>query len=116
AGDELNPLPLDRSSARTAPAGFDMGSTGFLTTLTDLSAGSPVYQPSSPLTLDYKLDQTEISQARSDLSRLKLAIWSGKACVAISCSTARLTWCALPQPGLVALISAAAPGGALDGP
>jgi len=117
AGSELSLLPIDRSSVPGAPTGFGMGATAYLIALTDLATGTPIYQPSSPLTLEYQTDQTEISLADGDLGRLRLATWSHNDWVAVSCSQiATGLTCAAPQPGLVSLIIAAASASVLDQP
>jgi hypothetical protein len=68
----------------------------------------------SPATLTYPLGPTELALA-GDPSRVKLALWDGAQWVAQSCGVDRMTLsCALPRPGLVALLVPPQAGDVLD--
>ena len=116
SGAQLSLLPIDPQAVPTPAAGFQLGSSAFVLTLTDTSTGSQL-SPSNPLTLEYRLSSDEINRAGGDLSRLKVASWVDNSWVALDCtSNAGDLECTIPHLSLFALVVAPPPSGELDAP
>jgi hypothetical protein len=107
AGAELSVLLVDPAAVPVPASGFALGTTAFLITLTDSNTGGHLTQLTSPLTLEYQLNETELSQAGGDPNRLTIASWSENTWVALSCSaTTRRLSCSVPHLSLFAPIVA----------
>jgi hypothetical protein len=107
AGGELNVLPMDSQSVPGAAAGFQIGSTVYLITLTDSASGTQLSQFTNPIDLELQLSQATIDSVGGDLSRLKLSTLFNNAWVALPCSVSGATLsCSVPHLSLFALVIA----------
>jgi hypothetical protein len=116
AGGELSLLPVESQAVPPPAAGFQLGTSAFVITLTDSSTGTQT-SPSSPLALEYRLSSDEINQAGGDLTRLKVGTWTDNSWVALGCTpNAASLQCSVPHLSLFTLVVAPPPSGALDAP
>jgi hypothetical protein len=115
-GAQLAVLNLDVTAVPPLPAGFGLGDDqAFLVTLTDSTSGEQMSQVNIPLTFEYQLSQSDMDQANADVSRLRLATWSGETWVALSCiSGGTVLDCTVPHLSLFALVIAPSPSDSLD--
>jgi hypothetical protein len=115
SGALLAVLALDASAAPGPTAGFSLGSTAFVVTLTDDATGVQRDELSIPITLDYRLARADLDLVGGDASRLRLAAWDDGSWVALPCSMGEsdLT-CTAPRLSLFALVAAPPPSDSLD--
>jgi hypothetical protein len=115
--DQLNVLLMDSSTAPGPAAGFQMGASAFLVTVTDSASGTQLAQLSTPLDLQYALIPSELDRVNGDVSRLELGTYTDGAWVALGCTAGGATLdCTVPHLSLFVLMIAPPASAALDGP
>jgi hypothetical protein len=105
AGSVLAVQPLATAAFPMPPVGLQPGESKFLLTLIDRATGQPIAQPAAPLTLVYRATAAEFAAAVGDISRVRLAVWTGSAWAATPCLFGgQLLACTVPRPSVFQVV------------
>jgi hypothetical protein len=115
AGVTLVVTPLAPATFPMPPPGMQPGDGKFIVTLMDRATGQPMALASAPLTLVYRASAAEIARANGDISRVRLAVWTGSAWAANPCiSGGQLLACSVPRPSVFQVVIAPPAAAPLD--
>jgi hypothetical protein len=99
------------------PAGFQPGSTAFHVEVAGAASGQGLASLLAPLTLAYQVDQSELTAAGGDASRVQLALRSGCIWLGLGCTSdlvTRVLSCDVPYAGDFAVLVSPVPSSSQD--